>query len=68
VLEVQDQVTVVEVELMMKAHQMVGEMMEETDILDQIMVVAVVVVPVEQVLILQDPLVVVEEEGYNIRR
>tara|TARA_Y100000289_G_scaffold65580_1_gene79451 strand:+ start:526 stop:732 length:207 start_codon:yes stop_codon:yes gene_type:complete len=68
VLEVQDQVTVVEVELMMKAHQMVGEMMEEMDILDQIMVVAVVVVPVEQVLILQDPLVVVEEEGYNIRR
>jgi|TARA_B100000085_G_C18483403_1_gene488312 hypothetical protein len=68
VLEVQDQVTVVEVELMMKAHQMVGEMMEEMDILDHSMVVAVVVVPVEQVLILQDPLVVVEEEGYNIRR
>ena len=67
-LEVQDQVTVVEVELMMKAHQMVGEMMEEMDILDHSMVVAVVVVPVEQVLILQDPLVVVEEEGYNIRR
>tara|TARA_Y100000015_G_C2359940_1_gene74711 strand:+ start:363 stop:506 length:144 start_codon:yes stop_codon:yes gene_type:complete len=47
---------------------MVGEIMEEVDLQEEHMVAAVVEALVLMEQILQDPLVVVVELGYNIRR